>query len=388
MSIKKYETDAYTTNFVGEILTCNKVESGYAVTLKETYFYPEGGGQPSDKGFVGNAVVLDVREKNEQILHILDRAVAVGDHLDCTIDWENRFDLMQNHSGEHILSGIICKQYNCNNVGFHMGTEKILIDFDAKIEEADIAKLEAKANEAIWTNTPILVTYPNQEELAEIDYRSKIEIDGQVRIVQAGEYDCCACCGTHVVSAGEIGVIKIIGIQSYKGGTRLEIVCGKRALLHYDKKNRSADEAGRMLSVSGEKVAGAVTNLLAEKDDLIQKLSKTKYDYFKLLAKTIPEGVENVAILGDGFAGKDLTNLADILVETTGGRAFVMSPTAEGFAFVLISKHQDANDYMADLKTMFSGKGGGKKEAVQGKLAGKSKDILAYWREKGFCIIN
>lgn len=238
-TVKLYYDNAYTMDFVGKVVSCEPKGKNFAVVLEGTYFYPEGGGQPADIGTLGGAKVTDVREKDGVISHITDKPLEVGAEVEGHIDWNHRFDLMQNHSGEHILSGIICGKYGCDNVGFHMGKDAILIDFNTKIPAEDLIVLERTANEAIWRNVASKVTYPSKEELENWNTAKKKALEGKVRIMAIGEYDCCACRGTHVQKAGEIGMVKILSAQNYKGGTRLEIVCGMRALADYDEKQKT-----------------------------------------------------------------------------------------------------------------------------------------------------
>ena len=252
MTEKLYYRDAYATKFTARVLDCTEEKKHWTVILNRTLFYPEGGGQPADIGVLGGVRVLDVHERGEDIVHTTDKPLPVGAEVEGEIDWEHRFDLMQNHSGEHILSGVICGRYGCDNVGFHMGKESITIDLNTKIPAEDLPYLEEKANEAIWKNVPVGIRYPSKEELAKLEYRSKKELEGQVRIVNVGEYDCCACCGTHVKLAGEIGQIKIIGAQNYKGGTRLELLCGKRGtILHYVENNQAVADGELILIDAG-----------------------------------------------------------------------------------------------------------------------------------------
>lgn len=386
MTEKLYYQDAYATKFTAKVLECTEEKQGYQVILDKTLFYPEGGGQPADMGTLGSVNVLDVHEKNDIIAHTTDKPLKVGAEVEGEIDWERRFDLMQNHSGEHILSGVICGKYGCDNVGFHMGKESITIDLNTKIPEADLPWLEEKANEAIWTNAPVGIRYPSKEELDALEYRSKKELEGQVRIVNVGEYDCCACCGTHVKLAGEIGQIKIIGAQNYKGGTRLELLCGKRALQDYRKKNDVANEAGRLLSVPGVKADSAVKNLLAERDELIQTLNQLKWKYFTQKAEQVAVGTENILFFGDGLNSKDMTHFADLLLKKGAKRAAVFSKNGEGFAFVLLSTEKDARTFADEMKEPFGCKGGGKPDAVQGRVTADKKELKVFFEGKGFLI--
>lgn len=386
MTEKLYYLDAYATKFTAKVLECTEDKKNYKVVLDRTLFYPEGGGQPADMGTLGGVKVLDVHEKDDIITHTTDKPLEVGAEVEGEIDWERRFDLMQNHSGEHILSGVICAKYGCDNVGFHMGKEMITIDLNTKIPEEDLPWLEEKANEAIWNNVPVGIRYPSKEELDALEYRSKKELEGQVRIVNVGEYDCCACCGTHVKLAGEIGQIKIISAQNYKGGTRLELLSGKRALQDFRKKNTVSAQAGQMLSVPAEKVDGAVKNLLAERDELIQTLNQMKWNYFNLKAEQVAEGTENILFFGNGLNSKDMTHFADLLLKKGAKRTAVFSPAGDGFAFVLLSTEKDGRDFTDAMKEPFACKGGGKPDAVQGRVVGEKKAIQAFFAEKGFLV--
>ena len=386
MTEKLYYLDAYATKFTAKVLECTAEKKNFKVVLDRTLFYPEGGGQPADMGTLGGVKVLDVHEKDDIITHTTDKPLEVGAEVEGEIDWERRFDLMQNHSGEHILSGVICAKYGCDNVGFHMGKEMITIDLNTKIPEEDLPWLEEKANEAIWNNVPVGIRYPSKEELDALDYRSKKELEGQVRIVNVGEYDCCACCGTHVKLAGEIGLIKIISSQNYKGGTRLELLSGKRALQDYRKKNDVSAQAGQLLSVPAEKVDGAVKNLLAERDELIQTLNQVKWKYFNLKAEQVAEGTENILFFGEGLNSKDMTHFADLLLKKGAKRTAVFSPSGDGFAFVLLSNEKDGRDFTDAMKEPFACKGGGKPDAVQGRVTGAKKDIQVFFEEKGFLV--
>jgi len=387
MTEKLYYKNAYETKFTGRVLSCEKVkEDCYHIILDKTLFYPEGGGQPADKGVLGGVSVFDVHEKNDVIIHYTDMPLEVGLEVSGEVNWDNRFDLMQNHSGEHIISGIICQKFGCDNVGFHMGKDSVTIDLNTQIPTEDFSRLEEKANEAIWKNTPVSIFYPSKEELEALDYRSKIELTGEVRIVQTGEYDCCACCGTHVKLAGEIGMIKIVGAQNYKGGTRLELLCGKRALDYYRKIHEASADVGRNLSVPEEKIDNAVNKLLKEKDTLIQELKKWKWESFLNKIEKLPNDTENVFILEEGLSGKDMTSLADLAAEKTGGRAMILTPSDNGFAFVLVSRKKDARKIADEMKKNFDCKGGGKDEAVQGKLNGDKVEIIYFFEEKGFIL--
>ena len=233
---KLYYDSAYIKEFEGTVLSCRKGKKAYEAVLDQTAFYPEGGGQPTDTGILGGIRVLEVHEKNGEVIHYLEQPLTVGQTVKGVIDWENRFIHMQEHSGEHLVSGLIHAKYGYDNVGFHMGAEEVTIDFNGLIEWDDLMEIEHKANSMIWENLEIYADFPAKEELEHLDYRSKKELNGDVRIVKIPGGDICACCGTHVKRTGEIGLVKFLSMIHYKGGVRISLLCGKRAVEDYRQK--------------------------------------------------------------------------------------------------------------------------------------------------------
>ena len=227
---KLYYADPFLKTFTATVLDCQPGKNGFVVTLDRTAFYPEGGGQPADQGTLDGAVVRDVHEKNGVVLHNVDSAVEIGKTVTGVIDWARRFDHMQQHSGEHICSGLICGRYHCDNVGFHMGTDMVTIDFNADIPWEELLEIEAQANQYIYEDHPIDIQFHRGAELDAIDYRSKKPLEGDVRIVAFPGADCCACCGTHVRRSGQVGLVKFLSVQKFREGVRVELLCGKRAL--------------------------------------------------------------------------------------------------------------------------------------------------------------
>ena len=220
MTEKLFYEDSHRTECVGKVLACEEKKDHYEIVLDQTVFFPEGGGQYADTGTLGEAKVLDVHEKQGVIYHWCDRPVEVGSTVVGQIQWEERFEKMQQHSGEHIVSGLVHEKFGYNNVGFHLGGDYCTMDFDGPITKDELKEIERLANEAVYQNLKIEVSYPSKEELKNMEYRSKIEIDGQVRIVTIPEYDVCACCAPHVKDTGEIGMIKLVNMINYKGGER------------------------------------------------------------------------------------------------------------------------------------------------------------------------
>ena len=252
MTKKLYYKDAYMTKFTGKVLSCEEGKKGIAVVLDQTAFYPEGGGQPADMGILGNAKVSYVFIKDEVIYHVVDKALEVGKEVEGVIDFERRFDFMQQHSGEHILSGLINAKYGYNNVGFHLSIDYTTCDFDGELTKEQIQEIEILANESIYQNLAIDCTIYNDQEIKEKPYRSKLDLVGDVRLVTVPNYDTCACCGTHVKMTGEIGMIKCTNVERHRGGTRVTVLCGKRALQEAQQKQTIMAEVSQMLSAKPE----------------------------------------------------------------------------------------------------------------------------------------
>ena len=270
MTEKLYYNDPFCKTFTATILSCTREKSGYAVTLDRTAFYPEGGGQPYDTGRLeisgtqDKVKVLEVHSREGEIVHTCSHPLEPGTAVTGVIDWDRRFDLMQQHSGEHIISGILCRLHHCDNVGFHLGAETVTIDYNADISWEQALEAERLANEAVWADREAEISYPLPEELAALEYRSKKELTGRVRIVEFPEADRCACCGTHVERAGQAGLVKVLSCQKFREGVRIELLCGARALRYLGGTYDQAKAIGQRLSVKPLETLAAVERLEAE----------------------------------------------------------------------------------------------------------------------------
>ena len=281
-TIRLFEKDAYLGEFEAVVEECRCEGSISRIRLDQTAFYPEGGGQPSDTGTLDGIVVTDVQEIEGEIWHTTEAPIAKGKKVLGKLDFEKRFSNMQNHCGEHIVSGIVYQTYGFHNVGFHMGSDVVTVDFDGVLTEEQLYEVEQKANEAILQNVPVTISYPTKEELETIDYRSKKEIQGQVRLVTVEGYDCCACCGTHVTSTGEIRLIKILSVQKYKGGVRVSMLSGEKAYADYCLKHANTMAIARLLSVKPEEAGDAVIHLKEKNIELKKELKVLKRQLFEL----------------------------------------------------------------------------------------------------------
>ena len=376
---KLYYEDSHRKTFKATVLSCEDTKTGFAVILDATAFYPEGGGQAADTGTLGGVRVLDTREQGESVVHLCDGPLCVGETVEGMIDYEARFLRMQQHSGEHIVSGIIHRRYGYHNVGFHMGSGIITIDFDGVIPAEDLASLEAEANGAVWANLPLKCWYPSVEELPEVFYRTKRALPWPVRIVQVPGFDSCACCGTHVQATGEIGLIKLFSVMGFRGGTRMEMACGKAALeilnSTYEQNKQVSQAFSAKIHETGE-AARRMNEMMAQQ----------KYRITGLEMRIFRDIAAGYAGKGDvlHFEG-DLENtavreLADAIAETCGGTAAVFSGSDEaGYAFCLVTRNGDLRQLGKEMTKALNGRGGGKPAFQQGRVQAAKADIEAFF---------
>ena len=371
--------NSHLRQFDARVLTCAETDRGFAITLSATAFYPEGGGQACDLGDINGVSVLDVQERGDEILHYCASPLEVGATVHGVIDWQRRFDLMQQHSGEHIVSGLVCSTLGYHNVGFHVGSDRMEIDFDGPITPAQLQEIERRANEAVWQNLPIACFYPTPEELPHVFYRTKKALPWPVRIVKIGDVDSCACCGVHVKTTGEIGLIKIISCVKFHQGVRIELVCGGRA---YDYLRRVFEEtklASQTLSVPVEAV-GEGTKKLA--DALAAEKYRSTGLWNRLFAHiaSVYAGQKDVVHFEDGLEPAQVRALADKLVAVTDGYCAVFSGSGSTFCYCLASKNGDLRQMNKDLTTALNGRGGGKPDFQQGSVKATMEEILAFFR--------
>ena len=377
---KLFYADCHRRQFTATVTGCAQTEKGYAITLDATAFYPEGGGQACDLGTLSDANVLDVREKGEQILHLCDRPLPVGAQVTGAIDWERRFDLMQQHTGEHILSGLIHARFGYHNVGFHVGKQTVEIDFDGPIPQDALEELEEQANRAIWQNLEVACWYPSPEELPGVTYRSKRELPWLVRIVQVPGYDSCACCGVHVKRTGEVGFIKILSSVKFHQGVRLEIVCGQRAYRYLCRVYDQNRQVSQLLSAKIPETADAARRLADQLAGEKFRASQLEKRVFAAIAAEY-EGKGNTLCFEEGLSASGVRELADAIAQRCGGVAAVFSGSDEaGYQMCLIGKGVDVKPWGTALCKALNGRGGGKPGSFQGSLKGSRQAIEELWR--------
>lgn len=379
-TIRLYDADAYQTEFEATVLACEEVEKkdgrGYQVWLDQTLFFPEEGGQSPDMGTIDGVEVLDVQIKNDVITHILAEPLTVGAMVKGVVDWQHRFYNMQQHSGEHIFSGIVHKKFGYDNVGFHLSDSIVTMDFNGVITPEEITEIEEKVNQAIIENIPVEVSYPSKEELKELDYRSKIEIEGQVRIVTIPGYDVCACCAPHVRRTGEIGSLKVMNVQSYKGGVRVSILCGFRALDAFRQKADIITELMAEFSTSQEAIIDNVKKLKGANQTMKNQLAAAKQELMEYKVSAKPEDSENAILFEADLETPVVRGVVNGLVEKFAGISAVFVGNDEnGYQFIVGSKNKDCRQIAAALREKLSARGGGSDKMIQGSVAATQLQI-------------
>lgn len=380
MTEKLYDKDSHLKEFTGTVLSCKKMGEKYAATLNRTAFFPEGGGQQSDRGYLGDAYISDVQIKNGEILHFADKPLSVGQAYDCKLDFDFRFRNMQNHSGEHIISGIVHRLYGFNNVGFHLGAE-MTMDFDGELTRRQLDEIEDLANKAVYENLPVKAYYPTDEELKQLDYRSKLDLKENVRIVEIKGVDVCACCAPHVKATGEIGVIKILDFEKYKGGVRLIVKCGADALRDYREKYKNVLEISNLLSAKQPTVSAAVVRL---NDQLSAEKAETAALKKRLIAEKaagFAPDTDKTAVFENGLDIKELQLLADALCKKAGGIRGAFSGADGAFSFAICGEETALGNFFAKFKAAFNTRGGGRNGIRQGTVCADRAEIEGLFKE-------
>ena len=386
---KYYEADAYRREADAVILAAEPDgRGGGKLALDGTVFYPEGGGQPADHGTLtlpdgARLTVTDVHEQGGVIWHRVDAlpdTAAPGTAVTGRIDWAWRFDKMQQHTGEHILSGILHQMFGAENVGFHIGSDAVRMDTNVPISAEGLREAELAANRIVWQNVPVLITYPTREELARMTYRSKKEIEGQVRIVTIPGADVCACCGTHTAATGAVGQIKILAAENYKGGVRLSIVCGERALLAAQAMRQRQADIGALLSAKPSETAHAVHRVYDEYTALKFAHFGLCSELFDALAAQVVPGADAIRIV-PGLDPDGLHRLAARLSEATTGLCAALTANEKGTGYCLAQAGGDVRALTKALNTALNGRGGGKPGICQGSCAAAPEQVETFLKE-------
>lgn len=378
MAERLFYQDSHRKTFTATVTACSPGKHGFDVVLDRTAFYPEGGGQPGDRGTLGGVTVTDTHEKEGEIIHYCQAPLEVGSSVEGVIDWDWRFHLMQQHSGEHILSGFLHEALGYDNVGFHMGADMITIDFSGILTEQQLLEVEQEVNARIWQDSHVKCWYPSPEELQSIPYRSKKELTGQVRIVEFPGADICACCGTHVKRTGEIGLVKLLSMEKFHSGVRVEMLSGRRAYEYLTEIQQQNRKISQLLSAKVLETAKAVESMAEELENKKLALFQMENAQFAAKAEELRDKGD-VFIKMDSLAPDGVRRAAIAIQETCGGRAAVFSGSDEtGYKYAVGLPGGDLRDWVKEFNAALGGRGGGKPGFVQGSVAAKWDEIVAF----------
>ena len=375
MTEKLYYLDSHLFDFSACAESCVETGKGWAVSLDRTAFFPEGGGQAADTGFIGGVRVVNVQEKNGEILHFVESPVQTGEAVECSLDSEQRLRRMQNHSGEHIVSGIAHNRFSFENVGFHMGNDCMTIDFSGELSWDELMEIETEANEAVRANIPVRTFFPEPEELKALEYRSKLELTHDVRIVEIPGIDRCACCAPHVLNTGEIGVIKILDFMRHRGGVRVSLVCGMDALDIFRLQQRNITGISNLLSAKREDTAEYVAKLIGDRDSLKETIAALSRENVLLKLNSVSVTESNICRFESLLNDVSARELVNGLSEKTSGIAAVFIPSGEGFRYIIGSRSVNLRECAKQLNFGINGRGGGSPEMIQGSCSASRETV-------------
>ena len=379
-TIKLYDADSHLYDFDASVISCEKTDKGFAIVLDKTAFFPEGGGQPADEGTLNGIAVTDVQIKDGVITHTTAEEIPAGSAIKGAVDSEIRFRRMQNHSGEHIVSGLIHKLFGYNNVGFHMGSEDVTLDLDGVLTREDLDKIEMLANRAVYENVNVRAEYPSPEILKDLDYRSKLDLTENVRIVTIEGYDVCACCAPHVNKTGEIGIIKLLDFLKYKGGVRIHMLCGFDALEDYNRRYKNVAAISAKLSAKQAEVYEAVERLSAELSAEKQAAGELKRQLVAMKIAALEPTDGNMVLVEKDMDMLNLRNLVNEAVQLCGGICAAFSGSDEnGYNYIIASKNVPLRAEAKAINAALNGRGGGKDEMIQGSAKASEAEIRAYF---------
>ena len=379
MTEKLYYENAYIRSFAANVVEVTPTDKGYDVILDKTAFFPEEGGQSSDTGYIGDARVSYVYERDGIVHHLTDREPPLGE-ANCSLDFEDRFEKMQCHTAEHILCGIIHRLFGLDNVGFHLGDDEVTFDVNGVLDREQLNKVEILANEAVFANFKIDTIFPTPDELSKIEYRAKLDITEGVRLVRIGDVDTCACCAPHVAYTGEIGMIKILDFMKHRGGTRIWMVAGKRALADYRSRYDNVKRISGMLSAPQPEIANVLSDYIAESDETRTALKQARLRIAELEAEKIqPTDASAVFYLPD-FSIPELIAFSNVANKRVGKITVALLGTDGDYKYVISSNTTDLRAMAKDINSALSGRGGGRPEMIQGSFGATLGEIQDYFK--------
>lgn len=384
MTEKLYYQDAYIKNFSATVTDVVSDARGTAVILDRTAFFPEEGGQSADTGYIGTSRVFDVRERCGLIYHYVDTAPECGTELECHIDFDERFEKMQCHTAEHIISGVIHKTLGLDNVGFHLGATEVTMDVNGYLTREQLDAVETVVNRAVFANVSVRAYFPTPEELAALTYRSKLDLTENVRIVEIEGYDLCACCAPHVARTGEIGLVKILDFEKHRGGTRITIAAGHRALRDYRVKYSNILKISALFSEPQATVAAATEAFLTSYEELKSKLKQTGLALARLEADRIPETVGSYVGFYPDFTPDELRELVNAAKSKVAGILVALSGTDGDYKLVMSSATVELAPLHKRILSDLGGRGGGRDNMIQGSATASADEIRVYFESIAF----
>lgn len=381
MTEKLYYSDGHLGRFTAHVVACTREETGWAVRLDRTAFFPGGGGQEADEGFLSDMKLLGLREDGEDIVHLVPRPLEPGALVEGRLDWQLRFARMQGHSGEHILSGTVHRLFGYDNVGFHMGEENMTIDFSGELTHEDLARAELEANRAIWRNVPVRSLLLGPGELAEMEYRSKKELTGEIRIVEIEGVDRCACCAPHVARTGEVGVLKIIDSMRHRGGTRLTLICGEAAFMDYQALHVANASVSAALSAKRLETGAAVARVMAEQEERRAELTKLKREILQLKSAALKPTEGCICIFERDIDMVTLRELVNAGAELAGVACAGFAGEDGDYKYIIGSRTRPLRAMAKDINAAINGRGGGSDAMLQGTSRASREDIELYFEK-------
>ena len=386
---KLYDSDSYLRDFSAKVLRCMPASAkaakekgaAFAVVLDQTAFFPEGGGQTSDTGNLGSATVMDVQEVDGEILHYVDTELEVGSLVRGVLNWQERFRKMQNHTGEHLISGIVHTQFGYDNVGFHLGTDGVTVDFSGVLSDAELRFVEYIANRVVGLNVPVTVSYPTPEECAVMDYRSKLDLTENVRIVTIDGWDCCACCAPHVYQTGAVGGIKILSSESWKGGVRIRMLCGMDALDDYQKRCENIARISAMLSAPQLETANAVERLMQTLQKEREESAKLRHALLDSRISSLSQTEGDLVIFDTDLDNNSLRNIVNAGVPLCCGVCAVFSGNdQDGYRYIIGSSSVPLREWSKSFNGVLNGRGGGSDQMIQGTVQSTAERIRLFFK--------
>ncbi len=395
--IKLYEKQSYLKENITTVTSCESDGDRIYLTLEETIFFPEEGGQHADTGVIipasdhiGNKSVhiLNGEVRGDIIVYEVDCDIQPGTKVKCVLDWEKRFLRMQNHSGEHLFTGLVHNKYGYNNVGFHLSDDaEVTLDFDGILSYEELLEIEKLANEAIFNALPIKDTYPSREELSGMEYRSKIEIEGQVRLITIGNemetLDVCACCAPHVADTSEIGLIKVVSAESRKGGVRVGIICGKRAYLFLASEHEILKNVCKSLSTAPENLGKIVDSHIDKISMLTYKIDEITEEKYYAKIDLMKDDDAHVVFCDGEISSSSMKNIYNYFTKTYDKYLGVFAgDDASGYKYYAGSGSMDAGILGSLMREKLGAKGGGNAEMVQGFVKTSKDNIIIFWNRE------